>query len=69
MSFFVFQAISYVVDTYRRHLRPVSLLDFATYLSFFPHLVAGPIVRVGEFVPQLDARPTPARSTPPGPSG
>ena len=54
MSFFVFQAISYVVDTYRRHLRPVSLLDFATYLSFFPHLVAGPIVRVGEFVPQME---------------
>ena len=54
VSFFVFQAISYVVDTYRRHLRPVSLLDFATYLSFFPHLVAGPIVRVGEFVPQME---------------
>ena len=54
VSFFVFQAISYVVDTYRRHLRPVSLLDFATYLSFFPHLVAGPIVRVGEFIPQME---------------
>ncbi len=53
VSFFVFQAISYVVDTYRKHLRPISLLDFATYLSFFPHLVAGPIVRVGEFVPQM----------------
>jgi alginate O-acetyltransferase complex protein AlgI len=54
VSFFVFQAISYVVDTYRRHLRPVTLLDFATYLSFFPHLVAGPIVRVGELVPQME---------------
>ena len=54
VSFFVFQAISYVVDTYRRKLQPVSLLDFATYLSFFPHLVAGPIVRVGEFAPQLE---------------
>ena len=54
VSFFVFQAISYVVDTYRRKLQPVALLDFATYLSFFPHLVAGPIVRVGEFVPQLE---------------
>ena len=54
VSFFVFQAISYVVDTYRHHLRPVPLLDFATYLSFFPHLVAGPIVRVGEFVPQME---------------
>ena len=59
VSFFVFQAISYVVDTYRRHLRPVSLLDFATYLSFFPHLVAGPIVRVGEFVPQMERRADP----------
>ena len=51
VSFFMFQAISYVVDTYRRQLQPVALLDFATYLSFFPHLVAGPIVRVREFVP------------------
>ena len=54
VSFFVFQAISYVVDTYRRKLEPVPLLDFATYLAFFPHLVAGPIVRVGEFVPQFE---------------
>jgi D-alanyl-lipoteichoic acid acyltransferase DltB (MBOAT superfamily) len=69
VSFFVFQAISYVVDTYRRHLRPVPLLDFATYLSFFPHLVAGPIVRVGEFVPQMERPADPRRSTPPGPSG
>ena len=59
VSFFVFQAISYVVDVYRSQLRPVPLLDFATYLSFFPHLVAGPIVRVREFVPQMERRADP----------
>ncbi len=53
ISFFTFQALSYVIDTYRRKLRPAPLLDFAVYLSFFPHLVAGPIVRAAEFLPQL----------------
>ncbi|MGD9894662.1 MAG: MBOAT family protein [Dehalococcoidia bacterium] len=53
ISFFTFQAISYVVDVYRRSLRPGSLLEFAVYLAFFPHLVAGPIVRAAEFLPQL----------------
>ena len=53
ISFFTFQALSYVIDTYRRKLRPVPLLEFAVYLSFFPHLVAGPIVRASEFLPQL----------------
>jgi len=53
ISFFTFQAISYIVDIYRRTLRPGSLLDFAVYLAFFPHLVAGPIVRASEFLPQL----------------
>ncbi len=55
ISFFTFQALSYVIDTYRRKLNPVSLLEFAVYLSFFPHLVAGPIVRASEFLPQLRA--------------
>lgn len=55
ISFFTFQALSYVIDTYRRKVRPVSLLEFAVYLSFFPHLVAGPIVRASEFLPQLSA--------------
>ncbi len=45
ISFFTFMAISYVVDIYRRELEPARALDFAVYLSFFPHLVAGPIVR------------------------
>jgi len=53
ISFFTFQALSYVMDTYRRKLRPVPLLEFAVYLSFFPHLVAGPIVRASEFLPQM----------------
>ena len=55
ISFFTFQSISYVVDVYRRDARPVSLGDFAILQAFFPHLVAGPIVRVNEFVPQLRA--------------
>ncbi len=59
ISFFTFQALSYVVDTYRGKVTPVPLLDFATYLSFFPHLVAGPIVRASEFLPQLQERPDP----------
>jgi alginate O-acetyltransferase complex protein AlgI len=53
ISFYTFQAISYVVDVKRRHIEPASLIDFAVYLSFFPHLVAGPIVRSREFLPQL----------------
>ncbi len=53
VSFFTFQAITYVVDIYRGQLARSSLLDFALYLAFFPHLVAGPIVRAAEFLPQL----------------
>jgi D-alanyl-lipoteichoic acid acyltransferase DltB (MBOAT superfamily) len=56
VSFFTFQAITYVVDVHRRLVPPAGLLDAAVYLSFFPHLVAGPIVRASEFLPQL-ARP------------
>ena len=58
VSFYTFQAISYVVDVKRRHIEPASLIDFAVYLSFFPHLVAGPIVRSREFLPQLASRAT-----------
>jgi D-alanyl-lipoteichoic acid acyltransferase DltB (MBOAT superfamily) len=53
VSFFTFQAISYTVDVKRRVVEPASLMDAAIYLSFFPHLVAGPIVRAREFIPQL----------------
>ena len=61
LSFITFQAISYVVDVKRGHLEPASTLDFALYLSFFPHVVAGPIVRAREFIPQL-AKPRDPRS-------
>lgn len=55
ISFFTFHAISYLVDIARGDAEPMSILDFALYLSFFPHLVAGPIVRVTEFAPQIRA--------------
>ena len=61
ISFFTFQALSYVIDVHRRKLHPARLLDFAVYLSFFPHLVAGPIVRASEFLPQLRQRRDPRR--------
>lgn len=54
ISFFIFQVISYTVDVYRREVKPVdNILDFGFYVSFFPQLVAGPIVRASEFIPQL----------------
>jgi alginate O-acetyltransferase complex protein AlgI len=57
ISFFTFQTISYSVDVYRGLLKPVrNILDFGFYVSFFPQLVAGPIVRASEFVPQLYQR-------------
>jgi alginate O-acetyltransferase complex protein AlgI len=55
VSFYTFMAISYLVDTYRGDFVPVTLEKFATYLSFFPHLVAGPIVRANELIPQFEA--------------
>ena len=56
ISFFTFQALSYVIDVQRGAIEPATPIDFAVYLAFFPHLVAGPIVRASEFIPQL-ARP------------
>ncbi len=54
ISFYTFQTISYSVDIYRGQVRPVkNILDFGFYVSFFPQLVAGPIVRASEFIPQL----------------
>ena len=61
VSFFTFQAISYVVDVKRRLVEPASFVDVAVYLSFFPHLVAGPIVRAREFLPQLTRPRDPTR--------
>ena len=59
ISFFTFMAISYIVDVYRGHTRVASWIDAFLYLSFFPHLVAGPIVRPDELIPQLDVRRDP----------
>jgi alginate O-acetyltransferase complex protein AlgI len=59
VSFFTFQAISYVVDVRRGDTDAVPLLDLAVYLAFFPQLVAGPIVRAAELVPQLRRRRDP----------
>ena len=54
ISFFTFQSLSYTFDMYRRKLEPVrNILDFGFYVSFFPQLVAGPIVRASEFIPQI----------------
>jgi alginate O-acetyltransferase complex protein AlgI len=53
VSFFTFMAISYVVDVHRGRLSPARWVDFFLYLSFFPHLVAGPIVRGQELLPQF----------------
>ena len=54
ISFYTFQIISYIVDLYRDKVKPInSVLDFGFYVSFFPQLVAGPIVRASSFVPQM----------------
>jgi alginate O-acetyltransferase complex protein AlgI len=54
ISFFTFQSLSYTIDVYRRKMTPVrNIVDFGFYVSFFPQLVAGPIVRASEFIPQL----------------
>jgi D-alanyl-lipoteichoic acid acyltransferase DltB (MBOAT superfamily) len=54
ISFFTFQSLSYTFDVYRNKILPVrNILDFGFYVSFFPQLVAGPIVRASEFIPQL----------------
>jgi alginate O-acetyltransferase complex protein AlgI len=53
ISFYTFQTLSYTIDVYRKKMAPWgSFLDFALYVSFFPQLVAGPIVRSGTFLPQ-----------------
>jgi alginate O-acetyltransferase complex protein AlgI len=55
ISFYTFQAISYMVDTHRGDIGARrSFLDVAFYIAFFPQLVAGPIVRASEFIPQMD---------------
>ena len=54
ISFYTFQSISYIVDVYKRRVEPTSSwLEYAFFLSFFPALVAGPIVRADYFIPQI----------------
>ena len=54
ISFYVFQSMSYVIDVYRRQLRAEkSFVDFATFVAFFPQLVAGPIERATHLLPQI----------------
>jgi D-alanyl-lipoteichoic acid acyltransferase DltB (MBOAT superfamily) len=58
ISFYTFQSMSYTIDIYRGELEPrKSLMEFALFVAFFPQLVAGPIVRAREFLPQLDREP------------
>jgi alginate O-acetyltransferase complex protein AlgI len=56
ISFYTFQKLAYIIDVYDGRLQPCrSLLDFSVYVAFFPQIVAGPIVRGGELLPQLAA--------------
>src|SRR5690606_32748861 len=58
ISFYTFQSLSYTLDVWRRRLEPErSFLRFALFVAFFPQLVAGPIVRASQFLPQLRAGP------------
>ena len=53
ISFYTFESLSYVIDVYRKRIAvSKSLLDYSLYVTFFPHLVAGPILRYGDFSPQ-----------------
>ena len=54
ISFYTFQTMSYAIDIYRGKLKPVKhIIDFGFYVTFFPQLVAGPIVRASQFIPQI----------------
>ena len=54
ISFYTFQSMSYVIDVYRKDIKPTrNFIEFATFVSFFPHLVAGPIMRPTTLLPQI----------------
>src|SRR4051794_38433359 len=62
ISFYTFHSLSYTLDIYRGVMQPTrSLRDFTLAVSFFPQLVAGPIVRAGDFLPQLEQPPKPQK--------
>jgi D-alanyl-lipoteichoic acid acyltransferase DltB (MBOAT superfamily) len=55
ISFYTFQSMSYVIDVYRKDIKPTrNILEFAAFVSFFPHLVAGPIMRPTTLLPQIE---------------
>ena len=55
ISFYTFSSLSYTIDVYRREIEPTkSLLTFAVFVSYFPHLLAGPIVRARRMIPQIE---------------
>lgn len=56
ISFFTFQQLSYVIERYRNKVEHTGILDYGCFITFFPQLIAGPIVLYQEFVPQLQAR-------------
>src|SRR5271167_458995 len=59
ISFYTFQSMSYVIDVYRKDIKPTrNLIDFAAFVSFFPHLVAGPIMRPTTLLPQIQQKRT-----------
>lgn len=63
ISFYTFQTMSYTIDIYRRRLEPTdSLWDFALFVSFFPQLVAGPIERARNLLPQIAVMKNPTRA-------
>src|SRR6185295_3894328 len=58
ISFFTFQSISYAIDVYRRQIPAErNLICYATYVSFFPQMISGPICRAGSLIPQLRSAP------------
>ncbi|WP_316168114.1 MULTISPECIES: MBOAT family O-acyltransferase [unclassified Bradyrhizobium] len=65
ISFYTFQSMSYTIDIYRREFKPYrNVVDYLSFVSFFPHLVAGPIMRARDLLPQLaDIRPLPSFAT------
>lgn len=59
ISFYTFQTLSYTIDIYRKEIKPVPrFIDFVTFVTFFPQLVAGPIERASTMLPQLDKKRT-----------
>ena len=57
ISFYTFVTMSYVIDVYRREIEPTrNLVDFAVFVAYFPHLVAGPILRATALLPQIEIK-------------